>query len=358
MLLKMVNRMKQSLLLSAKRLLYYLGFSLERIPDENQFFNELHTASDAIQKYLLKKRASKNRAHNNHTEYNKLIKRFVPDWDITFTRTEFVGHGIGEHNLGVYRKVYFDDKYYFEKVYFNDSFALKKNKWICNNGHSILSNYLNTPKLCKVIKGDLISVAYFDFIDFVHLPEEERINIMFNISRKMFNITKDFGSLFNNAPGFLKDYRLHEYYELVVNGAEKMIKELSGGKLTVNMIERVIARQPLIFTHGDMHAGNVFSDNYIIDWDVYGFFPRGLESAAILATSGKTFTLKKVQEILFQEYSTLIRVEEWDDFELTCLYFYLIFTVIHEKSSSTIALQKDLFGRVEELHKKIIYKIL
>src|SRR5690554_2307194 len=98
----MVNRIRQGILIRIKGLLYFLGFSIERIPDEDQLFTELNTAYDAIQKYLLKKRSLKDRIHNNHKQYNKLLKKFVPQWCIAFTSTEFVGQGSGMHNLCVY----------------------------------------------------------------------------------------------------------------------------------------------------------------------------------------------------------------------------------------------------------------
>ena len=194
--MEMIDRMKKSLSWRIRKLLYYLGFTVERIPDEDQLFAELHTAYDAIQKYKLKKRALRDRIHNNHKRYSILLKRFVSDWDIAFKSTEFIGQGSGKHNLCVYRKVCIDNKYYFEKVYFNDSVALRKNMWIQDNGYPILRNYLNTAKLCKIIRGDLISIAYFDFIDFVHLPREEQNTVMFSASKKMFNISLYFYLIF------------------------------------------------------------------------------------------------------------------------------------------------------------------
>ena len=298
----MIINIRNWILLTVRKLSYYLGFSIERIPDTDHFFLKLQSTHEEVQKHELKKRVAKDRLCNNHKSYNSILKKLVPDLDINFTSAEFIGHGLGKHNLCIYRKVCLNNNNYFEKVYFNDSYALLKNTWVYEHVYPVLENYLNIPKLGKIITGKLITVAYFEFVNLTYLSKEELFPAFFTISKRMFKLTEDLEGLINDIPHFLKDYTLQEDYEANIKGTEEIIKKLSGGRLTTTMIEEIVKLQPLKFTHGDIHDGNVFSDNYIIDWDSFGLFPRGFETAAIFTNSFKLFTFKYLQERLIKEY--------------------------------------------------------
>ena len=350
---KMIREIKSSIILKIKRFFHSLGFIIERLPDENLFFCELQNYHEVIQKYKLKRIANEIKNVNNQKFYNKILKRFVPDWDDNLMNSKFVGNGVGESNLCVYRKVRCKNKNYFEKIYFNGSYDLRKEVWFFEQLYPFLKDNLNTARLCKVIEGVLITVVYFEFIDFVHLQKDESYSAFFNISRKVFELSKGVEHFIENAPSFIKDYTLHEYYRISIGAADKVIEELSNCSLTSKNIEQIVNLQPLRLTHGDIHDRNIFLNNYIVDWDDFGFFPQGFESAIIFAVNAIPLTLEKIQEILIEEYKGVIHEKQWEGFEFSCLYFYLVFTSINVKSASHIALQVNVFRRVEELYYKL-----
>src|SRR5690554_6950987 len=113
----MFNKIKNRISSIIKQLFYYFGFTIERFPDAKQL-NQFHKE---VQMYELKKLAHNLKRTDNQRLYNKMLKQHVAEWDDTFISTKFMGYGTGEHNLGVYRKVCFENNYYFEKVYFNNS---------------------------------------------------------------------------------------------------------------------------------------------------------------------------------------------------------------------------------------------
>jgi hypothetical protein len=123
------------------------------------------------------------------------------------------------------------------------------------------------------------------------------------------------------------------------------------------MIEKIIDLQPLVITHGDIYHTNVLADNYIIDWDSFGFFPHGLEVAFIFATNIEYSTFERLQKLLNEEYKEIVSKDQWDGFELSCWYFYLIFTAQDEKEVAHKTWQKNAFNRVERLYNKMISKI-
>lgn len=349
----MINNIKHRIRLLIKRLLYYRGFVIERIPNAN----ELVVVHELVRKYELKKLANNIRKINNQKLYNNLLKKFVADWDDKIASADFIGYGSGEDNLGIYRKVCFEDSCFFEKVYFNDSNDLLKVEWFYEHIFPVLEKYLKTVKLHKAIKGDLITIVYFEYIDLSPLPEGVFHSDLLEISKKMFKMSKNNVDLIQNAPDFFKHYRLYIHYVYNIKIAEEVISKRSGNRLTVTMIEKIIDLQPLLITHGDIYHNNVLVDNYIIDWDSFGFFPHGLEVALIFATNIKHSTFETLQKLLKEEYKVIVGKDQWDGFELSCWYFYLIFTAQDEKEATHKTWQKDAFNIVERLYDKITSKI-
>lgn len=349
----MITIMKNKIILMIKRLFHYWGFIINRIPDANHFFDELIDADKEVKKYELKKLVLNIRIANNQKLYNNILKKYVGDWNDRFTSAEFIGDGLGVHNLCAYRKVCFENKYYFEKVYFNDSYDLLKAEWFYEHIYPVLKDCLNTPKLYKVIKGHLITIVYFEFIDFVPLSRDAWYSVSFNISKRMFKLSKGIEELSENAPDFIKDYTLHHCYKVNVKTAKKRIRKLSDNRVTQKMIEEIIKLQPLTFTHGDIHDKNVFKDNYIIDWDSFGFLPHGFETAIIFSNNReRPLTFKSFQNILIEEYKEAIHKDLWEGFELSCFYFYFLFTAQDERSTTNTVLQREVFNRIENLYYK------
>ncbi len=345
----MLTAIKHKIHFIIKRYLYYFGYIIEQIPDAN-YLTQVH---EEVRRYKLRKLANNIKKLDDHKLYNRILKKYAVEWKDDITSAEFVGNGFGGDNVEVYRKVLFQNIYYFEKVYFNGSYDLLRIEWFYEYIYTNLKKYLNPPKLFKVIKGDLITIVYFEYLDLVTLPREEWHSVFYNISKNMYMLFKDVNKLLEAAPNCVKDYRLHSYYTMTIKEAEKNIKKLSNNRLTVQMIEEVINLQPLILSHGDIHERNVFANNYIIDWDSFGFFPHGFEVAIIYANNIKSITFESLQEILIEEYNEVVPTYHWEGFVLSCWYFYLIFTSREDITSETMSLQKDVFNVIEKLYYKL-----
>lgn len=347
----MVVKIKYRIGLIIKQLFYYCGLVVERIPDETELVH-LH---EEVRMYKLKKLANTIREIKDHNLYNSLLKKYIANWDERFVSSEFIGDGSGEYNLGVYRKVRIQNNYYFEKVYFNDSPDLLKVEWFYEHIYPISKDLLKTVKLYKIIKGDLISLVYFEYIELAPLSEGAFHPDFLDISKNMIKISTRNVELINNAPDFFKQYRLFYHYVNKSIIAEEAIKKLSNNRLTMKKIEQFIDLQPLVITHGDIYYTNVLVDNYIIDWDSFGLFPHGLEVAFIFATNIEHLTFKKLQTLLNEKYKDIISEDQWDGFELSCWYFYLIFTARQAtRTASYMTWQKDAYHIIEKLYDKIM----
>ncbi|WP_316814882.1 hypothetical protein [Pedobacter nyackensis] len=336
-----------------KRLIHNLGFIVEQVPNDDQLFEKLEHAHEAVQHHELRKLALQIKVANNQKLYNKILKRKVVDWDNNFNSSKFVGSGFGTGNFGVFRKVCFDDNCYFEKVYFNNTRDLLKIEWFYTNVYPLLSNIsVKPPKLHKVIKGDLITIVYFEFIDLVSLSQQQLDAAPFNISKQLLGISnsKQMKELINNAESSLKDYTSYYYYTRNIKTAEKDIQNLSAHKLSLHTIEVIINQQPLVLTHADIHGTNIFSNDYTLDWDSFGFFPFGFDTAFILFQKSETLDFPTLQEVLIKEYKEIIPKDQWEDFELSCLYFYFIFIALNENTTIKIEMQKKAFLRIKELY--------
>src|SRR5690554_3333166 len=102
----MIDTIQTRLTSKAKWLFHYLGFMIERIPNEDKLFSELDNSHEAVQKHVLKRLTDNIRIANNHRLYNNILKKYVPDWDINPTTASFVGNGIGEFSFNTFRKVF------------------------------------------------------------------------------------------------------------------------------------------------------------------------------------------------------------------------------------------------------------
>lgn len=356
----MSDKTQSKVALKVKWLFHYLGFIIERVPDENKLFFELNNTHEAIQKHVLKRLTDNIRIANNHRLYNRLLKRYVPKWDSNPTTARFMGNGVGEYSFNTFRKVYFKDKCYFEKVYFNNTYDLSRIEWFYKHINPLLKDSINVAKLYRIIKGDLITIVYFEFAELIPLSRATLNSVSFDISKTLIEISgaNYVKEIRETAPSYLKDYKLHAYYKGNITLATKMIKELSNNRLTPRLIEQVINLQPLVLTHGDIQETNLFANNYLIDWDSFGFFPLGLETAYILCKNEffshkreESLTSQDLQKILVENYKTVINKDQWVSFELSCFYFYFIFIALDDGTPPNIALQKDLFDRVEQLYK-------
>jgi len=334
-----------------KWLFHYLGFIVERIPDEVTLFSELNTVDKVVQKYVLKKLVRNIRIANNHKRYNNLLKKYVPTWHHNFKHAKFIGNGFGENSFNTFRKVNYENKYFFEKIYFNDAHDLLKVEWFYSHVYPVLNNSIKTARLHKIIKGELISIVYFEFRDLKPLTEYASYSASFRVSQELFELSRTdyIQELCRDAPKIIKDYKLHPHYKKNIKTASIALEELSNNRLTAVLIEQAVDLQPLKLSHGDVQS-NVFADHYLIDWDSFGFYPIGFESAFILYKYRRLDNLcfHDLQRVLIENYKAIIDKDQWSAFELTCFYFYFVF-ISMDGNHSNESLKKDVFARVQHL---------
>src|SRR5690606_15142405 len=165
--------------------------------------------------------------------------------------------------------------------YFNNSYDILKIEWFHEHIYSLLEDLVNVPRIYRIIRGDLITIVYFEFTKLIPLPNAKLDYISFAISRRLIGISKAtvVKEIADSAPKYLRNYKLHASYKANITRASKLIKILTDNALSSDMIEHVVNQQPSVITHADIQETNLFANNYLIDWDSFGFFPLGFESA-------------------------------------------------------------------------------
>lgn len=354
-LFKVWRYIKRHLSNHALKIIYYSGFFVEKLQDADSFYVKLKNYPEALKEDELRKMAIFLRKANDSNLYGEILKRFVPQMTMSFAHTKFIGTGCGSYNLNAYRKVVFNDNVFFEKVHFNSSNEIVRLNWFYDNIYSSMSNSMKAPELCYSFKGELITIFYFKYVALASLSDKDVGPNVFNFSRELYKLSHlvDIKDKMDNAPMFLKNYTAYFEYERKIEDANKRAFELIGDRFPFKSIENKISSSPSILAHGDIHKGNVFANNYLIDWDTFGIYPIGLDVAYILLFLKQCkITYKELNHILLREYKATILKDEWDDFEFNCLYFYYVFTIHSSIEFGSNETQTDILNRIVELYNK------
>ncbi|MDD2475405.1 MAG: phosphotransferase [Dysgonamonadaceae bacterium] len=335
----------------------HLGFYVDNLPSAESFYLKTRNYPLAIKEDELRKITIFLRKANNRKLYGQILQKFVPQMDMKFSHTQFTGSGSGAYNLNAFRKVINNDEVFFEKAHFNSSIEIVRLNWFYDNIFASMkdNNNIKAPALCCSFEGELITIFYFNFVELVSSAEKEVGAIVFNLSRELYKLSQlpDVKDKITEAPIFLRDYKIYFEYERKIEEAEKRASELLGDSFHLKDIENKISESPYILTHGDIHRGNVFADNYLIDWDTFGIYPIGLEVAYILLFLKKCkLSYQDLNDILDREYRTTILEEQWDSFELNCLYFYYVFTIHSSTEIGSSEIQTDILNRIVVLNNK------
>lgn len=344
--------LKQSFNSIVIRLMRFLGFYIERMTSASLVYDKLTKDGLVLKENELRKTVNFLRRTNDLMMYDQILRKFIPQLDLHFSKNAFTGSGRGATTLNVYRKVTSDDNVLFEKVYFNSSLDIERVIWFYEAIYSSIKDHINVPPLYKVFRGELISVFYFNYVDLALLSAKDVDSTIYSFSKELYKLsfTKVIKSRIESAPSFLKDYKAHFEYKRKIKIAEQKIDELLGDNFPLIDIEKLINDSPLVLTHGDIHPGNVFKNNYLIDWDPFGLYPIGLEVAYILLFLHKgALSYKDLIQLLEKEYRSTLAAEHWDDFELNCLYFYFVFTIQHVKEGVLCETQRNILAKLYEL---------
>src|SRR5699024_11122894 len=143
---------------------------------------------------------------------------------------------------------------YFEKVYFNNTYDILKIEWFHEHIYSLLEDIVNVPRIHRIIRGDLITIVYFEFTKLIPLSNSKLDYISFAISQRLIEISKAtvVRELADSSPKYLRNYKLHASYKANIMRASKLIKILTDNALSSDMIEHVANQQPSVLTHGDI----------------------------------------------------------------------------------------------------------
>lgn len=351
--------MKERIILRVKRWLHYRGFIIERIPDDKKLDEELHLVDEAGKRHILKKLTSNIGLADNHTRYNTILRKYVPSWNWNVSYATFVGFGIGEYSFNTFRRVLYEGRWFFEKIYFNNTYDLAKIEWFYEHVFPLLIDQINLTKLHRIIKGQIFTIVYFDYTELTSLPESDANDRALYFSRTLHRASISFPitELCTNSPAFLKDYRSHFGYKRNIVVAAEEMERLTNGSLSPKSIEEIVDVQPVILTHGDIQKANIYADNYLIDWDSFGFFPIGFEAACILFERNEIVDFTQLNEVVGRNYRLIVGESNWIEYQLCCFYFYFIFISVREKTPELAVLKEDVLKEIEYLYQTALGRI-
>lgn len=309
-----------------KRIFQRLGVYIQYYPNPQKLISHLGNKHHKIKEYEIKRVVKNVGIHNDHKFYDKFLKLNIPTWNVEYEDVQFFGKGSGEFGLNTYRKVKISGKYYYEKVYFNSYPAVKVVLWVSEFIFPLLEDNIKPSKPTFFYKGKELTVLYFPYLNLTSFPDNLIENGLVDYSRKLLKISfsKSLKEMINRAPRSSIDFRNHFLYRRNIKTGSDMLAE---NGINFMKIENLIEGSRLILTHGDLNEGNGFQDNFLIDWDSFGFFPIGLEVAYLyyrIHLRNNKITNSNVW--LSINYKDLIPEKEWCSFNRNFSYFLFIFS--------------------------------
>lgn len=308
------------------KLFYRMGIyiDIEFFPSVEKLYNRISHKPAQKQVAELEKICSAVSAAKDHYYYNQLLKKFIPNWNLSIKKAEFLGTGQWS-GFNSFRLVKIDERSEFEKLFDTSTGTLSKLIWLEENLFPLLTDSIKTPKILRYYPGEVLSLAYFEFVDAPQLPEKQGTDLAITLSKKLyrFSLQSDFSKL--SPPSALKDFTRYSRYKMWIPQAEK---ELAANQISRQAIEERIDTARKILTHGDLKDLNLFEDGSLIDWDEAGFYPAGLEQAFIYSRNILHYDLvdKSATDWLQQHFKSTVPPDEWAVFKLSFVYFLFIFS--------------------------------
>jgi len=320
------------------KIFYRLGIyiDIEFFPSVEKVYHRISHKPAQKQIAELEKICTAVSAAKDHKYYNQLLKKFIPAWDLKIENAKFLSQGLWS-GFNSYRKVEFQENQVFEKLFDSNSEVLDKLLWLEKQIFPLIKDKIKTPKITKFYRAEVLSLAYFEFINAAAFPEKKGEKQAVEVSKYLyeFSLKTDFSTL--NPPSHLSDFKNYSRYKM---WQEKAKKDLKNQHISANLIENKIAENRKILTHGDLKDLNLFKDGNTIDWDESGFFPAGLEQAFIYSRNILFYDLVKNSpfEWLSKNFKSVIPPKEWKSFRLSFAYFLFIFSYekLNEEKYQTI----------------------
>jgi hypothetical protein len=302
-------------------------------PTARFFYRYIKDMPKSLQESELRDITYSLKITNNHKTYERLLKAFVPSWKAGITNAKFMGKGIGEGSLNTYRKVRINNKLYFEKIYFNDHQIFNHVQFFQAHIYELINDKIKVPRIRKTFCGDLLTIAYYDYMVLNELEEETKENRLIQFSKDFYHISCNNELYLRELklPDSIKDFRRrYQYRNNIILAKTRLLLHVS-----TKPFERLLDQSKHILTHGDLHEDNSFKQAVLVDWDRCGIFPLGFEPAYIYyCLMLKNNKRGDVINWLYKYYSGTISKEDWQDFERNFVYLLFVFSIkLFEKSS-------------------------
>lgn len=345
--------MKEKLKNIIKSFYFKLGyFPPERILSGEQIRKDYKNASNEIKEYVIRKYANYFSENKNVNKYNSFLKGINPSNNLKFLNTEFFKNkniGIGQSSLNTFRKVICENKVLFEKIYFSHHQDLNKMLYFYKEVYPFLKNKIQVPKIEYLFRDNIISTVYYTYNNL------KSINDIEDLQKNMVQYSLYFIELsLNNSiiknkktPNFIYNYHNHFLFKKYHKYAEA---ELQKYNISIFNISKSVKNSPLIITHGDLYKTNVYSNNYIIDWDSFGIYPIGFEVAFIYQRLlWKEDITMKLKDWLSKYYFGKIDKELEKLFFKNVCYFLFVFNYSNFKKNKNIELKQYLIQKLKSL---------
>lgn len=309
------------------RLCYRLGFYPIKIKSPQVFYAYLKRQPQLLKEFELNQLSYAIALGRDHKYYNSLLHKFIPQWlPAQIDSAKFVGEGYGGGSLNAYRHVQIKGEDLFEKVYFNNLIDFKKTTWFQENIAELIHEEISFPKIKKIYSGELISIAYFDYLTLdrvKHASSEELIaisKILYTLSEKhSARLTK------MEKPARITNFGYHPQYEKYRESASQKLHEKA---LDSQQFEKLASASKHVLTHGDLQKTNAYKKRILLDWDAFGFYPVGLEPAFLFFRRVfKEGEKENPSTWLYKNYQAEIKEKDWKDFERNFIYFLFVFSM-------------------------------
>lgn len=237
----------------------------------------------------LKAQAQAYRLLDDHYGYEKLLQAYDGlNYHFLSTKAlklEFIGYGLGDDSLNVFRKVTLQNKVLFEKVYLIESADFKRLEWFENHVRSELDKlpYL-IPKIDSIFKGNKLAITYFDFLD-------QPLDNLTCPQYQLLTMAKDVNALKLDQlaqqafPYNVADFTEIPIYQKSKQALQHWMQNQGMDSRKIQEYEKRILEMPRVLNHGDLHGKNTGNPNIIIDWDRVGPYPVGFDVGYILSNT-------------------------------------------------------------------------
>lgn len=324
--------MKEKLIQTIKSIYYKLGFfPPQRILSVEQIHQDYRYLPEEIKRFLIQDYIYKIASFNKIELYIDFLQFHFPDNQFSFQNSQFITQlkdGGGGSSFSSFRKIKSDNELWFEKVYFSDHPDLQRNIFFYNHIYPLLKEDLQIPKLQKLISGEWLSIAYFDFFNLQKIEEkkyliQEMIVVSLILYQRSIKYQKTLIKICKSS--IITDFILHPNY---LRNKKIVENKLLKSNILIKEVERKINQSYKILTHGDINLTNIYQNRKVIDWDNFGIYPIGFEVASFYhRLVWKNEIENNFEEWLEKNYKNKIDSFHWKDFKRNSCYFLYVFLI-------------------------------